>query len=97
MLASPEIVELEVQGHSDATGDLLYNRDLSARRARYVRDRLVELGVAPHRVVARGYGPTRPVADNDTAAGRGANRRVVFEILEVAPSTETAFGPMPWR
>jgi OOP family OmpA-OmpF porin len=55
---------------------------LSRERARAVRNSLIELGVDAGRIEARGYGETRPVADNTTPAGRARNRRVVFTVLE---------------
>ncbi len=68
-----------VEGHTDSIGTDAYNQRLSERRAKTVRDYMVQLGVEPSRVTARGYGKTRPVASNDTAEGRAQNRRV--EIL----------------
>ena len=84
LVARSELVVVEVQGHTDTTGDLAVNQRLSGERAAAVRQALVELGVAPSRLVARGYGPTRPVDDNATEAGRQANRRVEFLVLEQA-------------
>ncbi len=83
-LLGGSVVRVEVQGHSDAVGDLAYNQALSSARARAVLAALVERGVPSEALVARGYGPQRPVGSNDTDAGRAANRRVQFEILERA-------------
>ena len=63
----------------------MFNQALSQQRAEAVVRALVALGVPPDRLVARGYGPTRPVASNADEEGRGRNRRVQFEILERAP------------
>ncbi len=83
ILAHPELVRIEVQGHTDSRGRAAYNLRLSEQRAQSVRDYLIQRGgVAPTRLTARGYGLTRPIADNDTAEGRAANRRVEFRILE---------------
>ncbi|MDQ3205010.1 MAG: OmpA family protein, partial [Pseudomonadota bacterium] len=71
-----------VEGHTDSQGQAEANRALSQRRADAVRDALVTAGIPQARVSARGRGADRPVASNDTAAGRAANRRV--EIV-VAP------------
>ncbi len=69
-------VNVEVQGHTDNTGSLAVNTRLSGLRAESVRAYLVSKGVATARLTAKGYGPTVPVADNTTAAGRAQNRRV---------------------
>ena len=72
---NPE-VRVEVRGHTDSTGAADANRDLSRRRAMAVRDVLIQLGVAPSRITAVGYGEDRPIAPNDTREGREKNRRV---------------------
>lgn len=69
-----------VTGHTDSTGTMAYNQSLSERRADSVAAVLIESGVSSRRVVARGAGQTRPVASNDTAAGRAQNRRVEIVI-----------------
>lgn len=69
-----------VEGHTDSTGDPESNQALSEKRARNVFDILVQEKVAPLRISMRGYGDTVPVADNGTAAGRQANRRVELKI-----------------
>jgi len=66
-----------VEGHTDISGAAEYNMLLSERRANAVRDRLVnDYGVNPGQINSVGYGEARPVADNTTAEGREANRRV---------------------
>lgn len=84
LLSDPSIVTVEVQGHTDATGDVAYNMALSERRAIAVRDRLIFHGVPPERLVARGYGPLQPIADDSTDEGRAKNRRVEFLVVETA-------------
>ena len=79
LINNPEI-SVEVAGHTDSDGAESYNQDLSARRANTVREFLIDRGVAPDRLVARGYGESSPVADNSTAAGKRQNRRVVLVI-----------------
>ena len=67
-----------VEGHSDSSGSDAYNKMLSQRRADSVRNVLInEFKVDADRVKAIGYGEERPIADNTTAEGRAANRRVV--------------------
>jgi outer membrane protein OmpA-like peptidoglycan-associated protein/opacity protein-like surface antigen len=73
--AYPEI-RVEIRGHTDSVGPSEVNRDLSHRRAAAVRDALIELGVAPSRLLAVGYGEDYPIADNTTPEGRAKNRRV---------------------
>lgn len=74
----PELKKVVVEGHTDSRGSKALNTKLSQARAAAVRDYLVGKGVDPARIDAKGYGPTRPIADNKTAAGREKNRRVDF-------------------
>jgi outer membrane protein W/outer membrane protein OmpA-like peptidoglycan-associated protein len=67
-----------VEGHTDAVGSEAYNQKLSERRAATVRDYLAAKGIGDGRMQAVGYGESKPVADNATAAGRAENRRVVL-------------------
>ena len=69
-------LKVEVEGHTDSTGSAAFNDTLSANRARAVLEFFVSKGIDRSRLSARGYGPSRPVASNDTAAGRAQNRRV---------------------
>ena len=66
MSEHPELLKVEVQGHSDARGDAKYNLDLSDRRAAAVREYLVGKGVAADRLVSKGYGESKPVVDEIT-------------------------------
>ena len=72
---------VEVVGHTDATGGQGYNQLLSERRADAVGDFLVRSGVMPQRVAIAGYGELYPIASNDTATGRQANRRVELTLV----------------
>jgi outer membrane protein OmpA-like peptidoglycan-associated protein len=71
---------VEVAGHTDSTGAADYNQQLSERRANSVAQYLESQGLASNRVVTVGAGETRPVADNATAEGRQANRRVELTL-----------------
>ena len=71
---------ITVEGHTDSTGGAEYNQKLSERRASRVRDLLASRGVAASRLSVHGYGASDPIADNGTAEGRQANRRVQLEI-----------------
>ena len=75
-----------VEGHTDSDGSNEYNLQLSRLRAQSVRSALVEGGVSPDRIEAQGYGETRPVATNGTAAGKAQNRRVEL-VLEGGAAT----------
>jgi outer membrane protein OmpA-like peptidoglycan-associated protein len=77
-----EELNLRTEGHTDSTGSADYNQQLSVKRANSVRDFLASNGIDTSRMVAAGYGMTRPVADNATAAGRAENRRVEIVIAE---------------
>jgi outer membrane protein OmpA-like peptidoglycan-associated protein len=81
LLILPEL-NLRVEGHTDSTGSAEYNQGLSERRAASVRDFLAQQGIDGRRMVAVGYGLTRPVADNETRNGRAKNRRVEIVIAE---------------
>lgn len=72
--------QLRISGHTDSVGDDKFNLALSKKRAQACYDYLVGKGVAAGRMSHEGYGETRPVADNKTAAGRDRNRRVEFEL-----------------
>ncbi len=65
-----------IEGHADSTHTEDYNLELSLRRALAVVEWLIEHGVDPKRLEAKGYGESRPVADNSTLEGRALNRRV---------------------
>ena len=81
LIQNPAIT-VEIQGHTDSVGSAEYNQQLSERRAQAVVSYLLQdLGIEAGRLTARGYGESRPVADNDTEDGRGLNRRVEFVIL----------------
>ena len=69
-------VNIEVGGHTDSRADDDYNLKLSQRRAETVRDYLISKGIAADRLTAKGYGETKPIADNETEEGRFKNRRV---------------------
>lgn len=81
MKQNPSMV-IEVGGHTDNVGDDATNMKLSHDRAKTVREYLVNAGITSIRIQAKGYRKQNPVASNDTDAGRQANRRTEFIILE---------------
>jgi outer membrane protein OmpA-like peptidoglycan-associated protein len=68
--------KIEVQGHTDNVGGDAYNQTLSEARAKAIVAWLTQHGIAGERLTAKGFGKTRPIADNATDAGRAKNRRV---------------------
>jgi outer membrane protein OmpA-like peptidoglycan-associated protein len=79
---------LRIEGHTDSKGKIAKNMVLSDQRAAAVRDYLEKAGIAPERLVSRGYGPTVPIGDNKTTAGREQNRRTEFFILTAEQMAE---------
>lgn len=76
-------VFFEIEGHTDATGDAVYNHKLGEERAMAVRAYLHDKhNIALSRIEIISYGPTKPVADNKTRDGRAQNRRVVIKVVE---------------
>jgi outer membrane protein OmpA-like peptidoglycan-associated protein len=76
MAANPEL-KIVIEGHTDNVGGKGYNMNLSTRRAEAVRTYIIEqFGVKKTNLTAKGYGMSRPIANNKTAAGRQKNRRV---------------------
>lgn len=82
MKEDPGIEKVQVEGHTDNVGEASYNDDLSFRRAQSVVNYLVEQGIARELLVPVGFGFSCPLESNDTQAGRDANRRVAFIILQ---------------
>lgn len=71
-----------IEGHTDSTGRLATNERLSKERAAAVKDYLISQGVEASRLESEGYGPSKPVADNKTAAGRAQNRRTEVVLIK---------------
>lgn len=74
--------KITVSGHTDYIGSNEFNQRLSIQRANTVKDYLVSKGVPAANITVKGYGETRPIADNSTAAGRAQNRRVEFDVTK---------------
>ena len=77
------LLHVSIEGHTDSKGSSGYNKKLSTRRARSVRDYLIQQGVDPSKISEKGFGESSPVESNQTDAGRLKNRRA-----ELIPITE---------
>lgn len=78
--------KFSIEGHTDSDGSAASNQKLSEDRANAVRDVLIEKGINPDNLTAVGFGESKPVADNKTAAGKAENRRT--EIRHVGSTYE---------
>lgn len=81
LLTEQPAIRLEMAGHTDNVGKPAANQDLSQRRAQAVVAYLTGHGITPDRLTAAGYGDTRPVVPNTSAANRQLNRRTEFKVL----------------
>jgi outer membrane protein OmpA-like peptidoglycan-associated protein len=81
LLASPA-AEVAIHGHTDNVGGAKYNMKLSNGRAESVKSYLVSKGIPASRVTTKGFGFTKPVADNSNPQGRAKNRRIEFVRLK---------------
>ncbi|MEE3190067.1 MAG: OmpA family protein [Pseudomonadota bacterium] len=73
---------IEIGAYTDSLGAAANNQRLSERRANAVMQYLIDMGINPMRLEARGYGEEDPIASNDTAQGRAANRRVEIRVIK---------------
>ncbi len=80
LLKTDESLMIDIDGHTDAQGSDESNQTLSDNRAAAVKNYLVTKGIADSRLKSTGYGETKPVADNKTAAGRAKNRRTEMTV-----------------
>ena len=71
-------IKMEIDGHTDNTGNAPHNLTLSQQRADAVKVRLVSMGIDGSRFTTKGLGDTKPIADNTTPEGKANNRRVEF-------------------
>ena len=91
--AHPELRRIRIEGHTDSRGSEALNKRLSQDRAKSVLKFLVAEGVEEERMIAVGFGEEKPVESNRTRAGRAANRRVDFVILDKITKIETKDAP----
>jgi outer membrane protein OmpA-like peptidoglycan-associated protein len=85
MKADPTVNHVELDGHSDNSGNRLTNRDLSRRRALAVMEFFKANGVQESQITLRFHGERYPLAPNTNAANRAKNRRVIVQLARVAP------------
>jgi OmpA-OmpF porin, OOP family len=71
---------LSIEAHADNAGTPERNMMWSERRAKAVADYFIGKGIAAERITYKGYGDTKPIADNKTAKGRALNRRVEMKV-----------------
>ena len=76
------VKKVRIEGHTDSRGSATYNERLSQGRVESVRRFLIDAGVDPLRLIARGMGESQPIASNRTREGRARNRRVEFVIID---------------
>lgn len=81
LMKSKPTLKIEIDGHTDNQGDAKANLALSNNRAKAVYDYLVSKGIDKARLAFKGYGATKPAADNATEEGRAKNRRTEFKVL----------------
>jgi len=79
----PEVTRMRIEGHTDDQGDDSVNQKLSAERALSVANWLVDNGESNLRLIAVGFGETKPLAPNELVEGRAENRRTEFHVAEV--------------
>jgi OmpA-OmpF porin, OOP family len=81
LLKENPAVKIQINGHTDNEGSLELNKKLSNDRALSVKKYLISKEISETRIISKGFGPSKPVADNKTEEGKQMNRRVEFEIL----------------
>jgi OOP family OmpA-OmpF porin len=74
--------QVQLDGHTDSTGDAAANKQLSIDRANAIRDLLIQGGVDTNRITTEGYGADKPIASNDTEEGRARNRRTELVVVK---------------
>ena len=76
-------LKIEIAGHTDNVGSEQYNLALSKKRANAVKRYLISQGCNPNQLITKGYGESKPVADNSTEEGKRLNRRVEFKVISL--------------
>jgi OOP family OmpA-OmpF porin len=89
ILRDCQSVRIEIGGHTDSQGRETMNEQLSQARADAVLNAIMARRVLVSNLTAKGYGESRPIADNDTETGREANRRIEFTLVQDPEPEET--------
>ncbi len=76
-------IRIEISGHTDNTGNYQHNLTLSEKRSNSVKQWLLDKGINANRIVAKGYGDSKPIDTNSTTEGKAKNRRTEFKILSI--------------
>ncbi len=82
MLKKYKNLVVEIAGNTDSIGSFEYNKKLSEKRAKYVVNKLVKLGIDAKRLHNTGYSFTKPIANNKLEEGRAKNRRVFVKVID---------------
>ena len=80
LMSENTTIQLLINGHTDNTGSLKINENLSLSRAKVVMSYLIKKGISANRLTAKGFAYSMPIADNSTAKGRATNRRVEIVV-----------------
>jgi OOP family OmpA-OmpF porin len=81
---TPRVTKLRIEGHTDNVGQPQANETLSGQRALAIKAALVAKGISKDRLLAVGFGPNKPIADNTTEEGKAKNRRTEFHVAELS-------------
>lgn len=81
MMTLKPSMKIQIGGHTDSDGDEVANLVLSQQRADAVKNYLIKKGISAKRIIALGFGETKPIADNSTAEGKAKNRRTEIKVL----------------
>ncbi|MFA4973193.1 MAG: OmpA family protein [bacterium] len=85
LIKQSKSLDISIEGHCDIVGSDSYNQQLSEKRARVVYDYFLKNGIDAKRMRTVGYGRTKPIVPNDSAANRAKNRRVEIHIIKARP------------
>ncbi|MGI8599310.1 MAG: OmpA family protein, partial [Chitinophagaceae bacterium] len=81
LLQENNTIKIQIEGHTDDVGNNQDNLRLSENRAKAVVAYLVENGISPSRLTAKGFGESKPIADNSTELGKAKNRRTELKVI----------------